>query len=253
MRLPSQREPSRSLLGRPRCGGSLGRCENEGLQPRPGRQKAYRQTDRQGSWDSAGAGASRGDAGRRFRGASGSQADRWPTASTAWAKGKRGALGEKRPSVARTSAFCQLPSPASSRSRRTRPPSRIVTLPRACHTATVSTSSWPCCTSPRRGTRANNEIQGCRERGSRGQQLNRKAESYGEVTEREAGQELHGGTAEGSARAHTHTHTRLHTPCTQAHTRLHTQYTQAHTRLHTPYTQAHTRLHTPYTHRHTHA
>ena len=47
MRLPSQREPSRSLLGRPRCGGSLGRCENEGLQPRPGRQKAYRQTDRQ--------------------------------------------------------------------------------------------------------------------------------------------------------------------------------------------------------------
>ena len=34
MRLPGQRGPSRSLLRRPRRGGGLGRCENEGLQPR---------------------------------------------------------------------------------------------------------------------------------------------------------------------------------------------------------------------------
>ena len=33
MRLPGQRGPSRSLLRRPRHGGGLGRCENEGLQP----------------------------------------------------------------------------------------------------------------------------------------------------------------------------------------------------------------------------
>ena len=83
MRLPSQREPARSLLGRPRHGGSLGRCEDEGLQPRLGRQDAEEtkslQTDRQGSWDSA---VARGEEGV-------SEVPRAPQAKTA-ANGFRG-------------------------------------------------------------------------------------------------------------------------------------------------------------------
>ena len=77
------------------------------------RQKAYRQTDRE-------AGIQRWPGARRafLRCLGLPRQKRRPTASAASANGKRGALGEKHPSVARTSAFWQLASPASSRGRR---------------------------------------------------------------------------------------------------------------------------------------